>query len=48
MQGSDCHLLKVKKRYSVIETSLNDRVHTVFIKTKYNFEKDDAKKHVQS
>ena len=48
MLGSDCHLLKFKRRYSVIETSLNGRVNTVFIKTKCNFEKDDAKKHVQS
>ena len=40
---NDCQLLKVKKRDSVIETSLNDGAHTVFIKTNI-----DAKKHVQS
>ena len=45
--GNDCHLLKVKRRDSIIETSLNDRAHNVFIKTKCNFEKEDAKKHVQ-
>ena len=31
--GNDCHLLKVKRRDSIIETSLNDRAHTVFMKT---------------
>ena len=36
---NDCQLLKVKKRDSVIETSLNDGAHTVFIKTNI-----DAKK----
>ena len=46
--GNDCHLLKVKRRDSIIATSINDRAHTVFMKTNITFEREDAKKHVQS
>ena len=31
--GIDCHLLKVKRRDSIIETSLNDKAHTKSMKT---------------
>ena len=42
--GNDCHLLKVKRKNSIIATSLNDRAHTMFVKTMITLSRKTQKK----